>query len=73
MQMHGDMPCAKLNSVIRAIGVLSLVPDLAVQGSDPMSELSAPPIPTSLVRDFLICIYQQKPFWCSSLSTSSNF
>ena len=52
MQLHGDAPCAKLNSVIHAIGVLSLVPDLAAPLPDDgsASELATPPIPTSLVR-----------------------
>ena len=50
-QMHGDAPHARLNSVIHAIGLLSLVPDLAqVPDDGSASELATPPLPTSLVR-----------------------
>ncbi|KAK9820667.1 hypothetical protein WJX74_003228 [Apatococcus lobatus] len=48
--LHGDASCAKLNSVIHAVGVLSLVPDLAqVPDDGPANELATPPLPTSLV------------------------
>ena len=50
MQLHGEVPCAKLNSVIHAIGMLSLAPDFAAPGPlDESRELATPRIPTSLV------------------------
>ncbi len=51
LQLHGDARCAKLNSVIHVVGMLSLVPDFAAESPfDESRELATPPIPTSLVR-----------------------